>query len=137
MLPAALLGVCNIAQHSASTNNKKKMVMLRVRCCRVTETVAVSLHRQAAPSRSDFSVANLMRPQIQYGLLAALRIVAALTAWGVVHPDELFQSVEVAALRCSVSCAHNLILRYVLAGFSMPITCSLGSSNRQIPVEAA
>ena len=39
-----------------------------------------------------------MRPQNQYFLLVLLRVFVALAAWGVVHPDELFQSVEVRVL---------------------------------------
>ena len=38
-----------------------------------------------------------MQPRTQYLLLALLRVAFALAAWGVVHPDELFQSVEVRA----------------------------------------
>jgi hypothetical protein len=43
------------------------------------------------------TVAALMQPRRQYLLLALLRVAFALAAWGVVHPDELFQSVEVRA----------------------------------------
>jgi hypothetical protein len=58
-----------------------------------------------------------MRPQDEYFLLVLLRLFVSFAAWGVVHPDELFQSVEVLFCRAQGSApVHQLLIRCVPAG---------------------
>jgi phosphatidylinositol glycan class Z len=79
-----------------------------------------------------------MQPRTQYLLLALLRFVLALTAWGVVHPDELFQSVEVRhAARPRPLRDPKLRGRCAPAGCITPTTCSPGSSKPPTPAAAA
>jgi hypothetical protein len=58
-----------------------------------------------------------MRPQGEYFWLVLLRLFVSLAAWGVVHPDELFQSIEVCFWRAQDSKpVYPLRIRCVPAG---------------------
>jgi hypothetical protein len=76
----------------------------------------------------------------QYLLLVLLRVAVALVMLGVVHPDELFQSVEVR-----ITIVHSgkqlsvtfPAFRFAPAGYSMLSTWWRGSSGGRIRAAAA